>query len=171
MWLRHDIHEHEKRMQDIRKAKADPESGKSLNGGKPEAMTVDTDRIYDDLFFADSEGMKLTRELILGLNQEVKAAGGRFAVIHFIRYDHIHDYPAMPLAEFDEFLAANKIPHLNLFPKYAALDREELLRTTLMKEKNDHHFSAYGHELYAQFTEDFVLGLVQPGKASSISTK
>jgi len=72
----------------------------------------------------------------------------------------------MPLEEFDEFLAANEIPHLNLFPKYAALSREELLRTTLMKEQGHHHFSPHGHEFYARLTEDFVLGLLQPGKVS-----
>jgi len=55
---------------------------------------------------------------------------------------------------------------LNLFPKYAALSREELLRTTLKKEHGDHHFSPYGHEFYARLSEDFVLGLLPPGKVS-----
>ncbi len=47
-----------------------------------------------------------------------------------------------------------------------AQSREELFRTTLMKEKGNHHFSSYGHEFYARLTEDFVLGLLQPGKVS-----
>jgi len=116
-WLRRDRKEYKKRIKEFRTTGVDSESGKIPQGVKPGAMTVDTDSIFDDRFFADSEGMKLTRKLILKLNQEVRAPGGRLAVIHFPKYDQIHDYPAMPLEEFDEFLAVNEIPHLNLFPK------------------------------------------------------
>ena len=46
-------------------------------------MTVDTKGKRDDKFFNNSEGMVLTRRLILKLKQEVADAGGRLAVIHF----------------------------------------------------------------------------------------
>jgi len=75
-WLRRDRKEYKKRIKEFRKTGVDSESGKIPQGVKPGAMTVDTDSIFDDRFFADSEGMKLTRKLILKLNQEVKAAGG-----------------------------------------------------------------------------------------------
>ena len=115
---------------------------------------------YDDKFFADSAGFKLTRRLVLKLKQETEAAGGRLAVIHFPSAMQARDYPAMPLDSFDRFLNENAVPHLNLFPKYAELDKDDLLRTTLKKRHNDYHFSSYGHEVYAKFTEDFIFGLL-----------
>ncbi len=56
-------------------------------------MTVDTKGKRDDKFFDDSEGMDLTRRLVLKLKQEVADGGGRLAVIHFPHFDQVHDYP------------------------------------------------------------------------------
>lgn len=135
---------------------------KSAKGGS-EMPAADSRGVYDDKFFDNSEGFKLLRQLILKLKEEAEAAGGRLAVIHFPSAHQVHDYPALPLKSFDGFLAGNGIPHLNLFPMYAALERSELRRTTLKKERNDYHFSAHGHEVYAKFTEDFIFSLLPKG--------
>ena len=122
---------------------------------------VDTKKNRDDKFFNNSEGLDLTRKLVLKLKQEVESAGGQLAVIHFIHFAQAHDYPALPLKEFDSFLADNNIPHLNLFPKYAAMKKEDLLRTSLFEKYKDEHFSVYGHEIYENFTEDFIVRLLK----------
>ena len=136
-----------------------------LSKGKPgdsPAQTVSADARgeYDDKFFDNSEGFKLMRRLILKMKEEVEAAGSRLAIVHFPSAMQVHGYPAMPLKSFNNFLSKSGIPHLNLFPKYAELDRHELLSTTLKKKHNDYHFSPYGHEVYAKFTEDFIFGLL-----------
>ncbi len=109
------------------KDKKTESAGKLPGIKKHRQVTVDTKGKRDDKFFNNSEGLKLTRKLILKLKQEVEDAGGRLAVIHFVHFGQVHDYPTMPLKEFDIFLAENDIPHLNLFPKYAALEKEDLL--------------------------------------------
>lgn len=141
---------------------------KKLSGIKKRGKErVDGKNKRDDKYFNNSEGLKLTRKLILKLKQEVEGAGGRFAVIHFGHFGQALDYSALPLNEFDAFLTKNDIPHLNLFPKYAAMEREDMLRTTLLEKHNDEHFSAYGQEVYEKFTEDFIFNLLNTEAASN----
>ncbi|MFQ5481663.1 MAG: SGNH/GDSL hydrolase family protein [Nitrospinaceae bacterium] len=127
----------------------------------PATLATDTESIHDDLFFTDSAGWKITRLLFKKLKAEVEAAGGKLAVIHFPAENQMHGYPGMPRHEFNRFLRKNQISPLDLFSKYAALSREEVLRTTFMREHGDHHFSEYGHRVYAGFTEDFLFSLLR----------
>ncbi|MGV7221114.1 MAG: SGNH/GDSL hydrolase family protein [Nitrospinales bacterium] len=128
-------------------------------------LETDSEGEYDDKFFDNSDGFKLIRKLILKLKQEVEDVGGKLAVIHFPSAMQVHGYPNMPLDSFDDFLKKNNIPHLNLFPKYAALERDDLIKTTLKKEHNDYHFSSYGHEVYAKFTKNFIDSLLVQKKS------
>ena len=121
---------------------------------------IDSEGEYDDKFFQNSEGSKLIRKLILKLKQEVNAAGGKLAVIHFPSALQVHGYPIMPLGSFDDFLKQNNISYLNLFPKFAELEKDDLIKATLKKEHKDYHFSTYGHELYAKLTMDFIDSLL-----------
>lgn len=141
---------------------------KKFHGNKyREKARVDKKNKRDDKYFNNSEGLKLTRKLILKLKQEVEGAGGRFAVIHFGHFSQIHDYSVLPLNEFDAFLTESDIPHLNLFPKYAAMEWEDMLKTTLLEKHNDEHFSVYGQEVYENFTEDFIFNLLKTEAASN----
>jgi hypothetical protein len=137
----------------VRNAEKNKSNSKETGSPNPK---VDGEGEYDDKFFENSEGSKLIRKLILKLKQEVEDIGSRLAIIHFPSAMQVHGYPSMPLDSFDDFLKNNNIPYLNLFPKFAALERDELIKTTLKKEHNDYHFSSYGHEVYAKFTMDFI---------------
>jgi hypothetical protein len=139
--------------------KAEKNKSKSKNSDKFK-LEADSEGEYDDKFFDNSEGFKLIRKLILKLKQEVENNGSKLAVIHFPSAMQVHGYPNMPLDSFDDFLNKSNIPHLNLFPKYAAIERDDLIKTTLKNEHNDYHFSSYGHEVYAKFTMDFINSLL-----------
>jgi hypothetical protein len=147
----------------VRKAEKNKSNSKKSNGPP---LTADAEGEYDDKFFDNSEGSKLIRKLILKLKQEVEDIGSTLAVIHFPSAMQVHGYPAMPLDSFDNFLNNNSIPHLNLFPRFAALDKDELIKLTLKKEHNDYHFSSNGHEVYANLTMDFVNSLLSKKSSS-----
>jgi len=128
------------------------------------AYTKDTDSIYDDLFFFDSEGWDLTRKLIVKLKQEVEFNEGELAVIHFgglHRQNHYRNFPALPLEQFDAFLESEGISYLNNFNLFLKIDTELLNKNFI---PNDGHFNEIGHRKFADFSSDFLLNLINKNK-------
>ncbi len=124
-------------------------------------LETDQPTVYDDMFFWESKGWEVTRKLLLKLNEEVKAAGSRLAVIHFPQNDQVLNYPTLPTKEFDAFLQQQGIAWFDTFPVYKKMNQEELDATTLIRERGDNHFSEHGHVVYADMTEKFLLNLLR----------
>jgi len=121
----------------------------------------DTVSIFDDLFFFDSEGWELTRKLFLKLKQEVQANGGELAVIHFGGFHQYRNFPVLPVKQFDTFLESEGIAHFNAFDLFIKIDDEFLSENFI---PNDGHFSETGHRHFAEFSTDFLLGLIKNNK-------
>ena len=126
----------------------------SLNDLQPGAgPAVDTDFNDDDLFFWDSAGWEITRELIIKLKTEVEAAGSRLVLLHFPSEGLASSGIPLPHEEFDAFLAHNGIPHVSLFPDYYALDQEALGKHFIPA---DGHWTRHGHQYVARRTQDML---------------
>ncbi len=121
---------------------------------KIESVIEDMDTRFDDKFFFDSEGWHLTRGLIRQLDREVRSSGSRLLVVHFLDVEQIHNYPDLPLKEFEAFLEQEGIPSINLYPTFASLSPSDL-RTHIFK--SDSHFNAKGHRRLAESTIDFIV--------------
>ncbi|MCA9482272.1 MAG: SGNH/GDSL hydrolase family protein [Nitrospina sp.] len=119
-------------------------------------LETDQPTVYDDMFFWESAGWQVTRKLLLKLNEEVKAAGSRLAVVHFPQNDQVLNYPTLPTQELDAFLQKNGIAFFDTFPVYKSMTQAELDATTLVREYGDNHFSEHGHVVYADMTEPFL---------------
>ena len=90
------------------------------------ADVVDTGYNDDDVFFWNSAGWEVTRQLIVKLNADVEAAGSRLVVMHFPSEGLVRGGVPLPHPEFDAFLEQNGIPYVSLFPGYLAMDAGEL---------------------------------------------
>ena len=124
--------------------------------------TKDTDSIFDDLFFFDSEGWDVTRKLIVKLKQEVEENGGELAVIHFGGMNQYRNSPALPIKQFDAFLESEEISHFNTFYSFLKID-DDFLRNFFIP--NDGHFNEIGHRHFAEFSIDFLFNLINKSKA------
>jgi len=124
--------------------------------------TKDTDSIFDDLFFFDSEGWDVTRKLIVKLKQEVEENGGELAVIHFGGMNQYRNSPALPIKQFDAFLESEEISHFNTFYSFLKID-DDFLRKFFIP--NDGHFNEIGHRHFAEFSIDFLFNLINKSKA------
>ena len=134
-----------------------PDEKKSI----PPEYKKDTISIFDDLFFFDSEGWDITRKLFLKLKQEVKKNGGELAVIHFGGFHQYRNFPVLPVKEFDAFLNSEGIEHYNAFDLFVKIDDEFLPENFI---PNDGHFTETGHRHFADFSTDFLLGLIEKAK-------
>ncbi len=121
---------------------------------QPPLVGDNLDSNFDDKFFFDSKGWHLTRQLIRKLNQEVHDSGSRLIIVHFMNVEQYHDYPRLPLREFDRFLAQENIPHLNLYSAFNALSPQALAANTF---EDDTHFNATGHRFVADHSIDFLV--------------
>ena len=122
---------------------------------------MNTDSVFDDLFFFNSEGWELTRKLLLKLNKEVEKNGSELALIHFGGPHQYRNFPALPLKQFDAFLESNGIVHFNAFDLFIKIDDEFLPENFI---PNDGHFSETGHRHFAEFSTDFLLRLIEKTK-------
>jgi len=122
----------------------------------------DTASIFDDLFFFDSEGWDVTRQLIVKLKQEVQENGGKLAVIHFGGLHQYRNFPALPLKQFDAFLESEGISHFNNFDLFLKIDDEFLSKYFI---PNDGHFNEIGHQHFAELSIDFLFNLINKSKA------
>jgi hypothetical protein len=118
----------------------------------------DTVSIFDDLFFFDSEGWELTRNLFVKLQQEVLKNGGKLAVIHFSGLHQYRNFPALPIKQFDAFLESQDIAHFNAFDLFMKIDDEFLSKNFI---PNDGHFNETGHRHFAEFSTKFLLDQIQ----------
>ena len=134
-----------------------PDEKKSI----PPEYKKNTISIFDDLFFFDSEGWDITRKLFLKLKQEVKKNGGELAVIHFGGFHQYNNFPVLPVKEFDAFLNSEGIAHFNVFDLFVKIDDEFLPENFI---PNDGHFTETGHLHFADFSTDFLLGLIEKAK-------
>ena len=125
---------------------------------KPPEYLKDTVSIFDDLFFFNSEGWVITRKLLLKLNQEVLTDGGQLAVIHFGGVHQYRNFPALPIQEFENFLATEDIAHFNAFDLFKNIDNEFLNQNFI---PNDGHFSKIGHRHFAEYSSEFLLKLIE----------
>ena len=125
---------------------------------KPPEYLKDTVSIFDDLFFFDSEGWKITRKLLLKLKQEVQSNGSELAVIHFGGVHQYRNFPALPIQKFDTFLESQGIAHFNAFDLFKNID-DEFLHENFIPD--DGHFSKTGHRHFAEYSTDFLLNLIQ----------
>ena len=125
---------------------------------KPPEYLKDTVSIFDDLFFFNSEGWVITRKLLLKLNQEVLTDGGQLAVIHFGGVHQYRNFPALPIQEFENFLATEDIAHFNAFDLFKNIDNEFLNQNFI---PNDGHFSKIGHRHFAEYSLKFLLKLIE----------
>ena len=141
--------------------KVNPANLKDLDKKSPPEYKKDTASIFDDLFFFDSEGWELTRKLFLKLKQEVQLNGGELAVIHFGGVHQYRNFPALPVKQFDTFLESEGIAHFNAFDLFIKIDDEFLSENFIA---NDGHFSETGHRHFAEFSTNFLLGLIKKNK-------
>ena len=123
----------------------------------PEYLT-DTVSIFDDLFFFSSEGWEVTRKLLVKLNQEVAAGGGRLAVIHFGGVHQYRNFPVLPIQQFETFLDSQDIVNFNVFDLFKKIDDEFLNENFI---PNDGHFSKIGHQHFAEYSTEFLLSLIK----------
>jgi hypothetical protein len=118
----------------------------------------DTASIFDDLFFFDSEGWKLTRKLFVKLQEEVELNGGKLAVIHFGGLHQYRNFPVLPVKQFDSFLELQGIAHFNAFDLFMKIDDEFLSKNFI---PNDGHFNETGHRHFAEFSSHFLLDQIE----------
>tara|TARA_Y100000588_G_scaffold299172_1_gene320410 strand:- start:112 stop:1137 length:1026 start_codon:yes stop_codon:yes gene_type:complete len=125
---------------------------------KPIEYLKDTASIFDDLFFFSSEGWMITRKLFLKLKKEVLSDEGQLAVIHFGGVHQYRNFPALPIKEFENFLATEGIAHFNAFDLFKNIDNEFLNQNFI---PNDGHFSKIGHRHFAEYSSEFLLKLIE----------
>jgi hypothetical protein len=118
------------------------------------ADVVDTGYNDDDVFFWNSAGWEVTRQLIVKLNADVEAAGSRLVVMHFPSEGLVRGGVPLPHPEFDAFLEQNGIPYVSLFPGYQAMDAGELRSHFI---PGDGHWTPHGHRHVAQQTTELLL--------------
>jgi lysophospholipase L1-like esterase len=118
----------------------------------------DTVSIFDDLFFFDSEGWKVTRKLIVKLQSEVRENGSKLAVIHFGGQGQYRMKKPLPIKQFDDFLSNQGIAHLNAFELFSQMKDKELGKYFI---PNDGHFNAAGHAKYAELAVELLVKLLQ----------
>lgn len=114
---------------------------------------VDTDTEDDDLFFWDSDGWEITRELIKKLNAEVMAAGSRLVLLHFPSEGLVRSGIPLPYEEFNAFLNQNGIPHVSLFKDYYDMEDEDLKQHFI---PDDGHWTSHGHQFVARRTRQML---------------
>ena len=163
MWIRNNQTAEEKRFERKQDREALMFHSKNMDEKKsklPE-YKVNTDSVFDDLFFFNSEGWELTRKLLLKLKKEVKKNGSELALIHFGGAHQYRNFPALPLKQFDAFLESNGIAHLNAFDLFIKIDDEFLPENFI---PNDGHFSETGHRHFAEISTNFLLRLIEKTK-------
>lgn len=137
-WLQPDY------LEQIDRLKAERPQGADLNMLQ---SVADTDINEDDLFFWTSAGWKITRELIIKLDAEVKAAGSRLVLLHFPSAELVRSGIPLPHEAFDAFLDQHGIAHVSLFRGYHAMEPGELQRHFI---PDDGHWTRHGHRYVAQ---------------------
>jgi hypothetical protein len=119
----------------------------------------DTVSIFDDVYFFDSEGWKLTRKLIIKLQGEVEKNGSKLAVIHMGgNHQQQRMLSKLPVKQFDRFLSDQGIEHLNVYELFAQMEDKELEKYFI---PNDGHFSEAGHSRFAMIGLDFLIKMLQ----------
>jgi hypothetical protein len=142
----------------INRVIAGDDNGDTLNDTKPGTHNmVDTEFNDDDLFFWDSEGWKITRELIIKLKTEAEAAGSRLVLLHFPSEGLVRSNISLPHEKFDDFLKQNEIPYVSLFHDYHAFEHKELRKHFI---SSDGHWTPYGHEYVANRTRDMLIDVL-----------
>ena len=112
-------------------------------------------------FFFNSEGWEVTRKLLVKLNQEVAAGGGKLAVIHFGGVHQYRNFPILPIQQFESFLESQGIAYFNAFDLFKKIDDEFLHENFI---PNDGHFSKIGHRHFAEYSTEFLLSLIAKNK-------
>jgi lysophospholipase L1-like esterase len=125
---------------------------------KPSPKYKNTAYIHDDLYFFDSEGWNVTRELIIKLQSEVKENGSKLAVIHFGGFNENRRIARLPLKEFDNFLSSQGIGYLNTFEILGQVKDADLKKYFI---PNDGHFSEVGHARFAEMALEMLVKLLQ----------
>jgi lysophospholipase L1-like esterase len=119
----------------------------------------DTVSIFDDYIFFDSEGWKLTRQLIVKLHEEVEENGSKLVVIHFGGNQFQQSIISnLPVKQFDRFLSDQGISYLNAYGLFAQMKAAELEKYFI---PNDGHFSAAGHTKFAELGMELLVSLLQ----------
>jgi lysophospholipase L1-like esterase len=119
----------------------------------------DTVSIYDDVYFFNSEGWKLTRQLIIKLQSEVQENGSELAVIHLGgNHQQQSTISQLPVKQFDRFLSEQGIEHLNAYELFSQMKDKELVNYFI---PNDGHFSKAGHAKFAELAMEFLVKLLQ----------
>ncbi|MEO5326845.1 MAG: SGNH/GDSL hydrolase family protein [Magnetococcus sp. THC-1_WYH] len=124
----------------------------------PHTIVTDTRSTYDDVFFWDSAGWSLTRELLRGFQEEVTRQGGQLVVIDFPSLEQVGAQPALPLEEFHHFLDSLHIPHQGLYDFYAAMEASD---RTAQFIPEDGHWTRRGHRDVALATLPFLADLLR----------
>ena len=163
MWIRNNQTAEEKRFERMQDREVLMFHSKNMDEKKTKLPEYkeNTDSVFDDLFFFNSEGWELTRKLLLKLKKEVEKNGSELALIHFGGAHQYRNFPALPLKQFDAFLESNGIAHFNAFDLFVKIDDEFLPENFI---PNDGHFSEKGHRHFAEFSTDFLLRLIEKTK-------
>ena len=131
----------------------------SAESNNPSPNFEDTVSIFDDLYFFDSEGWKITKKLIIKLHSEVRENGSKLAVIHFGgNQDQQSRIFQLPVKQFDRFLSDQGIEHLNAYELFAKMKDTDLEKYFI---PNDGHFSEAGHARIAELAMEFLVRLLQ----------
>ena len=164
MWIRNNQTAEEKRFESKQDREVLMLHSKNMDKKKSKlpVYKVNTDSVFDDLFFFDSEGWALTRKLFVKLNQEVQLNGGKLAVIHFGGLHQYRNFPVLPVKQFDAFLESQSIAHFNAFDLFMKIDDEFLSKNFI---PNDGHFNETGHRHFAEFSTGFLLNLIEKTKS------
>ena len=163
MWIRNNQTAEEKRFERKQDREVLMFHSKNMDEKKsklPE-YKVNTDSVFDDLFFFNSEGWELTRKLLLKLKKEVNKNGSELTLIHFGGAHQYRNFPALPLKQFGAFLESNGIAHFNAFDQFVKIDDEFLPENFI---PNDGHFSETGHRHFAEISTNFLLRLIEKTK-------
>ncbi|MBF0416067.1 MAG: SGNH/GDSL hydrolase family protein [Magnetococcales bacterium] len=119
---------------------------------------VDTDSIYDDVYFWNSLGWRITRHVLLKLKREVMQAHGRLVVVHFPSRSQIMSPLPLPVEQFRQFLSRNAIPATDLHALFSLMPGTQLGRLHI---PGDGHFTIEGVQVLFRHTFPFLLEQVK----------
>lgn len=115
---------------------------------------VDTDSIYDDIYFWNSQGWRLTRHLLLKLKRETLQAHARLVVVHFPSRSQIMSPLPLPVEPFRHFLKRNNIPATDLHDTFRQMPGSQLGHLHI---PGDGHFTPEGVQVLFRHTFPFLL--------------
>jgi hypothetical protein len=125
------------------------ERARSEQAAAQGAAKAAAEPVYDPAFAWDSSAWKLTRRLILKLDEESRASGARFAVAGVSTLVQLLMPRPLPYAQFRSFLGESGIAGFDAFDALYSLPKDRLGALYIADRV---HLTAEGHAAFAQAT-------------------